>query len=118
MTSAGLGPTQRLIDATRYSLQGLKSAWRMQAPFRYECYIMIIVVPLGWSLGKSGTERSLLIGSWIFVIVIELINSAVETIVDRIGVELNELSGRAKDSAVVFCAIALSATIWLILCVS
>lgn len=113
------GPIGRIIKATGYSLSGLSDAWRTQAPFRYECYIMVFVVPLAWSVGKNAGERALLVGSWILVIVVELINSAIEMVVDRIGVERHDLSGRTKDlgSAAVFCAIALSATIWLILCV-
>jgi diacylglycerol kinase (ATP) len=118
MANAALGPVARIINATRYSLNGLGDAWRTQAPLRYECFILIVLIPLAYGLGKSGTERALLIGSWLLVIVVELINSAIETIVDRIGSEHHELSGRAKDlgSAAVFCAIVLAASVWLLLC--
>lgn len=109
MGNAVLGPVERIVKATRYSLRGLIDAWRTQAPLRYECFVLAIIVPLAWSL---------LIGSWLLVIVVELINSAIETVVDRIGSEPHDLSGRAKDlgSAAVFCSIILAVTIWLILC--
>jgi diacylglycerol kinase (ATP) len=80
--------------------------------------VLAIIVPLAWSLRTTAVERSLLIGSWLLVIVVELINSAIETVVDRIGSEPHDLSGRAKDlgSAAVFCSIVLAVTVWLILC--
>lgn len=82
---------------------------------RYECYVLVIILPLVWSLKRSAVERSLLIGSWLLVIIVELINSAIEVVVDRISTERHELSGRAKDmgSAAVFCAIILAISIWL-----
>jgi diacylglycerol kinase (ATP) len=117
MVSDIAGPITRLINATRYSLRGLRDAWRTQAPFRYECYVLILVIPLGWRYGETAAERSLLIGSWLIVLIVELINSAIENIVDRIGIEYHDLSGRAKDlgSAAVFCSIVLFATIWVII---
>lgn len=118
MGNAVLGPVERIVKATRYSLRGLIDAWRTQAPLRYECFVLAIIVPLAWSLRTTAVERSLLIGSWLFVIVVELINSAIETVVNRIGSESHDLSGRAKDlgSAAVFCSIVLAVTVWLILC--
>jgi diacylglycerol kinase (ATP) len=109
---------RRLVLATRYSWQGLRAGWRTQAALRYEFCFSLLALPLALWLGRSGVERSLLIGSWLLVVVVELINSAIETVVDRIGSDLHELSGRAKDlgSAAVFCSIILAATIWLILC--
>jgi len=118
MGNAIVVAAERLIKATRYSLNGLIDAWRTQAPFRYECYVLLIIIPIGWSVGKSPVERLLLIGSWLAVLIVELINSAIENIVDRIGGEYHELSGRAKDlsSAAVFCSIALSVMVWLMIC--
>ena len=118
MGNAVPGPVERIVKATRYSLSGLIDAWRTQAPLRYECFVLAIIVPLAWSLRTTAVERSLLIGSWLFVIVVELINSAIETVVDRIGSERHDLSGRAKDlgSAAVFGSIVLAVTVWLILC--
>jgi diacylglycerol kinase (ATP) len=75
------------------------------------------IVPAAWMLAHDGAERALLIGSWMFVIVVEILNSAIEVAIDRIGVERNELSGRAKDlgSAAVFCAIALAGVVWTVI---
>ena len=113
-----LGPVERIVKATRYSLSELIDAWRTQAPLRYECFVLVIIVPLAWRVGTTAVERALLIGSWLLVIVVELVNSAIETVVDRVGSERHDLSGRAKDlgSAAVFCSIILAVTIWLILC--
>ncbi len=112
-----LAAVERLVNATRYSWSGLVDAWRTQAPFRYECYVFVVIIPMGWRFGTGPVERALLIGSWLLVLVVELINSAIETIVDRIGAERHELSGRAKDlgSAAVFCSIILAAVVWLII---
>ena len=115
--AAVIVPLQRLLLATRYSWRGLRAAWRTQAALRYEVYLLLIVVPAAWWTGETSVERALLVGSWLLVIVVEVINSAIETVVDRIGSDLHELSGRAKDlgSAAVFCSVILSATIWLVL---
>jgi diacylglycerol kinase (ATP) len=109
---------RRLLLASRYSWQGLRAGWRTQAALRYEFTFSLVVIPLAFWIGDSGVERALLIGSWLLVIVIELMNSAIESAIDRIGSDLHELSGRAKDlgSAAVFCSIILAATVWLILC--
>ena len=117
MSSSNPGPIQRLISATRNSLRGLGAGWREQAALRYEFYVLAAAAPVGWVLGGSGVERALLIGSYLLVIVIELVNSAVETVVDRIGREHHELSGRAKDlaSAAVLAAIVNAAVVWLLI---
>jgi diacylglycerol kinase (ATP) len=101
----------------RYSWQGLRAGWRTQAALRYEFCVLLVAVPLALWLGRTNVERALLIGSCLLVIVVELINSAIESVVDRIGSEFHDLSGRAKDlgSAAVFCSIILAATIWLML---
>jgi len=117
MPKAALEPLSRIVNATRYSLNGWRAGWRTQPALRYECYALLPIVPLAWHLGTNGVERALLIGSWLLVIVVELINSAIESVVDRIGSECNELSRRAKDlgSAAVLSAIVLAATVWSIL---
>ena len=117
---ADLGLIERLINATRYSWKGLREGWRTQQALRYEFTLLLVAVPLAWVIGKNGTERALLIGSSLQVIVVELINSAIETVVDRIGSERHELSGLAKDlgSAAVFCSIVLALAVWLIICLS
>ncbi len=76
--------------------------------------VLVVVVPLGLWLGKNGIERGLMIGSWCLVMVVELLNSAIEALVDRSGLDRNELAGRAKDlgSAAVFSAIVLAIVVW------
>jgi diacylglycerol kinase (ATP) len=117
MPKSDPGPIERLLSATRNSLRGLGAGWREQAALRYECYVLVVAVPVGWYLGRSGVERALLIGSYFFVIVVELVNSALETVVDRIGREHHELSGRAKDlaSAAVLGAIVNAMVIWVLI---
>ncbi len=104
----------RLWRGTRYSLQGLRSAWRYQQAVRLELLACLVVVPVACLWGKTGCQRALLLGSWVLVLIVELLNSAVETAVDRSGTEPNELAGRAKDlaSAAVFVAIALAIAVW------
>ena len=104
----------RLYRAFFYSLSGLKSTFCHEQAFRLEVYLLPIIVALALWWGKSGIEYGLLIGSWLFVMVIELINSAIEAAIDRIGPERHELSGRAKDigSAAVLMSILLSFVLW------
>ena len=107
----------RLWRATGYSLAGLQAAFRHEQAFRQEVYLLLIVVPLGLWLGDNAIEKVLLIGSWFIVMLAELLNSAVEAVVDRIGSEPHELSGRAKDiaSAAVMVALALAGLTWFML---
>jgi diacylglycerol kinase (ATP) len=78
---------------------------------------LLIALPSAWLLGKGALERALLMGSCLLVVIVELINSALEAVVDRIGTERHELSGRAKDfgSAAVFCSVILAVIVWAIL---
>ena len=107
----------RLWRATGYSLAGLRAAFRHEQAFRQELYLLLAVVPLGLWLGDGPVEKVLLIGSWLIVMLAELLNSAVEAVVDRIGSEQHELSGRAKDiaSAAVMVALALAFMTWFML---
>jgi len=107
-------PWRHLVDATRYSLLGVRAAFRNEMAFRLEALVLVFVIPAGLWLGDSGVKRALLIGSYLLVLVVEFLNSAVETLVDRIGVERHELSGRAKDlsSAAVFGSIILACVVW------
>lgn len=107
---------KRIVNATRFSLAGLRAAYRHEQAFRLELLVFVFVVPAGLWLGETGVQRALLIGSWWLVLIVELLNSAMELLVDRLWPERNELAGRAKDmgSAAVFCAIVLSATVWLL----
>jgi diacylglycerol kinase (ATP) len=119
MSSNDVEPLRRLISAAANSLRGLKQAWIREAAFRYEVYVLIVALPTAWLLGRSGVERALMIGSVLLVVVLELVNSAIEAVVDRIGAERHELSGRAKDlaSAAVFCSIVVALAVWLTLLV-
>jgi diacylglycerol kinase (ATP) len=105
---------KRLLLATGYSCAGLAAAWRHEAAFRQELLLLILLGPVGLWLGDGGVEKALLLGSLLLVIVVELLNSAVEAVVDRTGAEHHELSGRAKDlgSAAVFMSLILAAIIW------
>ena len=104
----------RLIYATRYSWLGLRAAWRHEAAFRQEFVSLCVLAPLAIVLPVSGLERFLLIGSIIAVIVVELLNSAIEAVVDRIGPEMHDLSGQAKDmgSAAVLLTLLMAIATW------
>ena len=94
----------RILKATIWSLQGLRAAWLHESSFRLEVYLFAVLAPLGWWLGDGPVERALLVGSLLLVLGIELLNSAIEAVIERFGDEFHELSGRAKDmgSAAVF----------------
>jgi len=104
----------RLINATVFSLQGLYAAFKHEQAFRLEVYLLIILTPLAFYFGGSNLDYALMIGSWLLVMLVELINSAIEAVVDRFGGEQHELSGRAKDigSAAVMVAVLISVIIW------
>ncbi len=107
---------RRLINATRYSLAGLAEAARHEDAFRQELILAAVLVPLGLWLGDTGVERALLSGSVLIVLVVELLNSAVEATVDRISLEDHLLAKRAKDigSAAVMLALAATGLTWLL----
>lgn len=94
----------RILLATKWSLQGLRAAWLNESSFRLEVYLFAVLAPLGLWLGASAIERALLLGSCLLVLSIELLNSAIEAVIERYGAEHHELAGRAKDmgSAAVF----------------
>ncbi|AQQ66545.1 diacylglycerol kinase [Microbulbifer agarilyticus] len=100
----------RLIDATEYSRQGLLATWRNEAAFRQEVSLSIILIPAALWLGESGVERALLIGVTLLVMIVELMNSAVEAVVDRIGPEKHPLSKIAKDTG--SAAVSISLLLW------
>jgi len=97
------GP-RRILKAATWSMQGLGAAWLHESSFRLEVYLFVILAPLGWLLAQTPIERVLLIGSMLLVLSIELLNSAIEAVIERYGDEFHELAGRAKDmgSAAVF----------------
>ena len=109
------GPV-RLARAFGSTFRGFAAAWREEEAFRQECLLAAVVVPLGLWLGANGVERALLVGPMFLVLAIELINSAVEATVDRIGLERHPLSAIAKElgSAAVFVAFALLALNWIL----
>ena len=94
----------RILLATKWSLQGLRAAWLHESSFRLEVDLLAIMGPLALWLGADGIERALLLGSCLMVLVAELLNSAIEAVIERYGGEHHELAGRAKDmgSAAVF----------------
>lgn len=104
----------RVMHAANYSWQGLKAAFKHEAAFRQELALVVILVPLAIWLTSDAVELSLLIGSLLLVLIVELVNSAIEAIVDRFGGEQHELSGRAKDigSAAVLVSLINVGLIW------
>jgi diacylglycerol kinase (ATP) len=114
MADRGLKGLARILKACVYSSQGLRAAWRHEAAFREETWLAIVLVPLGLYLGDGGVEKALLVSSVLLLPLVELLNSALEAVVDRFGDEQHELSGRAKDmgSAAVAFAILLLVTVW------
>ncbi len=106
----------RIIKAGGYSWKGLRSTFKHEAAFRQELALFVILAPLGLWLGDSGAERAVLVGSLILVLIVELLNSAVEAVVDRFGGEIHTLSARAKDmgSAAVFLSLMNVCVIWLV----
>lgn len=107
-------PLKRLWYATGYSFKGLAAAFKNEQAFRLETYLLVIVVPLAFYLTDNNFERAVMIACWFIVMMAELLNSAIEAVVDRFGGERHELSGRAKDigSAVVFVALVMFFIVW------
>ncbi len=120
MTQENLGKPgntgiKRVIKATGYSIQGLKAAFRHEAAIRQECALLVIAIALLLWLDVSLVEKILMLGVVVLVLITELVNSAIEAVVDRIGVEHHELSGRAKDigSGAVMVALIFAGFTWL-----
>ncbi len=113
MASKTTGIT-RIIKAAGYSWQGLKAAWQNEAAFRQEGVMTVIAIVLACWLDVDPVTRILLIGSVVLVMIVEILNSAIEALVDRVGTDYHELSGRAKDmgSAAVLIALILAAVTW------
>lgn len=110
-TGGGIG---RLLAAIRNSWQGLRLAWRLEAAFRQEMLLVVILLPVALLLPLTTTERVLLVASLALVLIVELLNSAIEAVVDRVSLEYHELSGRAKDigSAAVLLTLLLMFFTW------
>ena len=105
---------RRIINATFFSLAGFRAAWRDEAAFRQELMLCVVLVPLGFWLGRTAVERSLLVGTCLIVLIVELLNTGIENVVDRFGGEHHKLSGQAKDlgSAAVFVSLVLVLVVW------
>jgi diacylglycerol kinase (ATP) len=116
MTSGRVKPSglKRVLNAFGNTWKGLAGAWREEAAFRQECALALVLVPAGFWLGGNGVERVLLVGPVLLVLVVELLNSAIEAAIDRIGEDRHALSGLAKDlgSAAVFGSFVLLALSW------
>ena len=106
----------RVMRALGASVHGLVGAFREEAAFRQELALAVLVIPLGLWLGHNGVERALLIAPMLLILIVELLNSAIEATVDRIGFEQHKLAGLAKDigSAAVFMSFVLLAAVWLL----
>ena len=115
MADQGLKGLARIVKASVYSWRGLSAAWRHEAAFREELCLSIVLIPLGLYLGENGVEKALLVASVMLLPLVEILNSAIEAVVDRGGLEHHELAGRAKDmgSAAVALAIALLLVVWI-----
>lgn len=117
MGKTGATGIKRILNATSYSLKGLVAAFKNEAAFRQELLLALVLLPLAFYLGETGLERAVMIGSVILVLIVELLNSAVESVVDRVSDEHHELSGRAKDigSAAVFVSLVNVVVVWLLI---
>lgn len=104
----------RLLDATLYSARGLRACWKNEAAFRQELALVLVLLPLSAVVARSLVQWLLLVAPLFLLLVVELLNSAIENVVDRFGGEIHELSGRAKDmgSAAVFISLVMVATSW------
>ncbi len=107
-------PLEHLWHATLWSLAGLKAAFKYEQAFRIEIFASVFIIPLAFYWGETAIEQILLLGAWMLVLIVELLNSGIEAAIDRIGTEHHELSGRAKDlgSAAVFLCNLTFATTW------
>ena len=104
-----------MVHAAGYSVAGVAAAYRGESAFRQEFWVSAVLLPLAFWLGRGWVEVTLLAGSVVMVLTVELMNSAIEATVDRVSLELHELSKRAKDfaSAAVMLSMLLAAAIWL-----
>lgn len=105
---------KRVLKATSYSWQGLRAAWKHESAFRQECTIGILLIPVASVLAESAVQLAILLAVCVLVLITELLNSAIEAVVDRIGHERHDLAGRAKDmgSAAVALSLVLMLTTW------
>ena len=114
MAKTGATGLTRIINAFGYSMKGIRAAIVHESAFRQEALLFVIMLPLAIWLGTDWLDYILLIGSLLLVLIVELLNSAIEAVVDRISDEFSELAGRAKDmgSAAVFISLANVMLVW------
>ena len=114
MAKTGVTGFTRIINAAGYSWLGFKAAYKHEAAFRQELWLCIVLAPVALYFGQSSAEKAILIASLVFILLIEILNSALEAVVDRFGDEIHPLAGRAKDmgSAAVFLAFIIVGLIW------
>ena len=113
------GPT-RLMNALRWSMQGIRAAWLHESSFRLEAVLAAVMLPLGAWLGETGVEKALLVSTVLMVLSMELLNSSIEAVIERYGPEHHELAGRAKDmgSAAVFVSLSAVVAAWVLILAS
>jgi diacylglycerol kinase (ATP) len=119
MAKPGYTGIERIIRAAGYSWLGFQAAWKHESAFRQEAVLALLMTPLAIWLGRSLPEIALLIATLFLVVIVELLNSAIEAVVDRVGDEPHKLSGRAKDmgSAAVFVSLAIVVLVWTLVAV-
>ena len=115
MAGQNLAGLARIIAAFFNSMQGFKASWVHEEAFRQEVYLFVVAAPLALWLGETSLEKALLVGSLLLVLIVELLNTGIEIVVDRISFERHELSGRAKDvgSAAVLLSLLLAGIVWM-----
>lgn len=113
---ARVGPVKQVVRATGHSFKGFRGALATEMAFRLDLVLFIVLTPVALWFGQTGFDKALLIGSLFIVLITELLNSGIETCINRIGYEHHELSGLAKDlgSAAVFCSLANLVAVWLL----
>lgn len=114
MAKPGATGMTRIINAAGYSWLGFKAVYQQEAAFRQELGLVLVLTPVALYFGPSYADKAVLIASLVFILLIEILNSAVEAVVDRFGDELHPLSGRAKDmgSAAVLLAFVIAGLVW------
>ncbi len=107
----------RIWKATRYSVQGIRAAWKHESAFRQEFVLGLVLLPVSFWIAKSWVEVAVLMGVCFLVLIVELLNSAIEAVVDRVGPEYHDLAGQAKDmgSAAVMLSLILAAGTWVLI---
>ena len=114
MAKTGATGLTRIINAAGYSWLGFKAAFKHEAAFRQELALTLVLAPIALYFGPTFSDKAILLASLVFILLVEILNSAIEAVVDRHGDEMHELSGRAKDmgSAAVLLAFVIAVLIW------